>query len=1309
MQPSCKFVGIRPEPLVNDPYMNVKRVLKVTGKILLWIAAVWAALIIILQIVLSSSFLTKTANRLASEYLDADVSIGKLSFSTLRHFPNVSVKVDSVTVTYPADRFAGLQDGAFLLRAGCGEEADTLASLGSFSAAVNVAALAAGQIRIPYIGITAPRLFAKDFGNGKANWNIVKEGAAEEDEAEEVSDSTSSSGGLPFKIVIDRVSLRDRMTLVYCSVPDTIYATVLLKEMNLRLANQKFGGKKKAGEAIAEAIPDSLKMRLDSLDRLEASSDGLPGSDGGFDGAPEDRPEPTPDMIEQFKTRQAQMSEKAGEAMREFRQAPGESVKEAKKAMRDIGGGGRLSFRVDSLAVGGRMGGDTLSFRMDMLDLSGRGNRINLRASARANVAMRSLGRVSVPMELRSRFSFLRGGKPGVRISGFKATVADIPFYMDADLRFPGDSIYVKGKFGVQECVVSDVLGYFDKTAFAPLLAQLHTDARLSLDATATGYYSSSSGTLPAVSATLRIPESSLRYDLIDSDNTLAIDVTASMDSKGSTSVSLSELSVYGMGISLFASGSAGDLLGRDPLFGFDAKVGVSLDTLRPLVRDSLGYIIGGSLEFAAKGSLRQSQMSMARIAEADLSGSLSTPRLVAISPSDSIALRLDSLDVKIYSFENEHSRTPGQDDRLLGLEASLDSLNANYKRSIDIRVADLSMRAMSDGSLVSSLDSTSTSADSNAFFPFGGNIKAGLLAMQDQNDQRLGLRGTDNRFSLFPSRENPAIPVLRLSSETDLLYAVTSDTRASMHNLEMDATAAMNSIERKAKARAFLDSLAKANPDVPKDSLRFLLRSGRGDHRPPEGLSEDDFKGSDLDLRLDAALAKYFMDWDIEGSVKLERAGVGTPMLPLRNSLEGVDASFNNNEVSVNNFHLTSGSSALDVGLKISNLRPVLMGRGRLMVDVGIVSDSLNANELIAAYLKGQEYIKAETYLDTTSLDTYTDAFEETYVLEDLADTTVSMGLIVIPKNLLVNATLDVKNIGYSNLSIDTLCASVKVQDRVAQISGARAVSNMGSMGFEGFYSTQSKEDISAGFDLTMEDITAEDVVALIPAVDSLMPMLTAFKGKLGCTLSATTEIDTLMNLKPSTLNGVLRIQGQGLTLEDDEAIQKLVKLLMFKNKENWQIDSMTVEGIVSDSVLEIFPFVLKVDRYTLALSGVQNLDTSFKYHISVIKSPLPFRIGLNIKGNLEKYKFGIGKAKYKSADVPVFSTVIDETRLSLTESIRNVFQRGVDNIMRDNGAQSAIQRRKEEIGYVPAYDEEMDEISEEEQAELDAYSESE
>ena len=40
----------------------------------------------------------------------------------------------------------------------------------------------------------------------------------------------------------------------------------------------------------------------------------------------------------------------------------------------------------------------------------------------------------------------------------------------------------------------------------------------------------------------------------------------------------------------------------------------------------------------------------------------------------------------------------------------------------------------------------------------------------------------------------------------------------------------------------------------------------------------------------------------------------------------------------------------------------------------------------------------------------------------------------------------------------------------------------------------------MSAGFDLNLVDITADKVITLIPAVDSIIPMLKNFKGMLDC-----------------------------------------------------------------------------------------------------------------------------------------------------------------------------------------------------------------
>jgi hypothetical protein len=110
------------------------------------------------------------------------------------------------------------------------------------------------------------------------------------------------------------------------------------------------------------------------------------------------------------------------------------------------------------------------------------------------------------------------------------------------------------------------------------------------------------------------------------------------------------------------------------------------------------------------------------------------------------------------------------------------------------------------------------------------------------------------------------------------------------------------------------------------------------------------------------------------------------------------------------------------------------------------------------------------------------------------------------------------------------------------------------------------------------------------------------------------------------------------------------------------------------------------------------------FKYHVSIIKSPLVFKIGVDLYGpEFEQMKFKIGKPKYKNANVPVFTAVIDETRINLVESIHSIFEKGVELAVKENERQEAIEELKQQIGYVNAAEQQIEELSAEEQQQLE------
>ena len=224
------------------------------------------------------------------------------------------------------------------------------------------------------------------------------------------------------------------------------------------------------------------------------------------------------------------------------------------------------------------------------------------------------------------------------------------------------------------------------------------------------------------------------------------------------------------------------------------------------------------------------------------------------------------------------------------------------------------------------------------------------------------------------------------------------------------------------------------------------------------------------------------------------------------------------------------------------------------------------------------------------------------------------------------------------------------------------------------------------------------------MPSVDTLIPLLKSFKGNLDCEIAATTALDTNMNLVMPSINGIMRISGKDLTIQENDTYRSLARLLMMKNKREGHIGDMTVEGVIQNNIVEIFPFVISMDRYKLALSGIQNLDMSYKYHASLIQSPFRIKLGVDVFGDdFDNMKFKVGKAKYKSENVPVFSAVIDETKINLLTSIQNIFDRGVDAVIKENMQKSAILEHKKKIGYVRAVDVNIEELSDQEQKELE------
>jgi hypothetical protein len=380
--------------------------------------------------------------------------------------------------------------------------------------------------------------------------------------------------------------------------------------------------------------------------------------------------------------------------------------------------------------------------------------------------------------------------------------------------------------------------------------------------------------------------------------------------------------------------------------------------------------------------------------------------------------------------------------------------------------------------------------------------------------------------------------------------------------------------------------------------------------------------------------------------------------MFPLRNRIEDPQMKFNLNSISIEKGNIHSGSSSFAVSGEVSGIKGALSRGSRLKAILKVDADTLNFNELTRALSAGEEYMaKGAAYKDSLMKADNEESLENAIALEG-ADSLNRMSLIIIPRNIEATLDMNVKYGIYSSIVLHKASGKVNSRNRCLQITDFNATTSAGAMDLNAFYRTRSRKDLAAGFDLQFTDMDMGEFITLYPGMDTLLPMLKSFEGIINCQIAATTQIDTNMNVVLPTIEGVARIKGDSLVLLDGETFAEIAKMLKFKNREKNLVDSIAVEVSIKDNQIEVYPFIMKMDRYTTAISGKQDLDMNLDYHISVLKSPLPMRMGINISGNMDDFKFGIGKAKYKDTNLPVYSKVIDSTRVNLLEKIKDIYK---------------------------------------------------
>ena len=796
-----------------------------------------------------------------------------------------------------------------------------------------------------------------------------------------------------------------------------------------------------------------------------------------------------------------------------------------------------------------------------------------------------------------------------------------------------------------------------------PVVKTLSTDARIGAGVRLTRPFNTLTDTIPYADVWLRVEPCEVALGSSRMHDVEAR-VTAHLrgDNLAAATVDIERLHTAGPATELTLRGTVSDI-GSDPYFDGSLTGYSDLGRLPDVLLNLVGGSLQGTLRADLRLSGRPSMFGRDDFHNLAARGSLQGNGLYWLSDDTTRAAYVHSAKLQFGTSETLKTADGKRADSLLQASILLDSLSY-LDHDINVRATGFSLGA--------GASNRKMSADTTAIVPMGGTLKMTSLRVQSISDsiavvaRELGGRVTMRRYN-----GEARMPEFALDIAAGRLAVGSPDVRFMLTDAHIGADAhLLPQPERRKRIKHTADSLGKAHPELPLDSVYALAIA---EHRRKAGARprvHAETTANDreiIDWGTSRGLARLLTRWEMNGTVTAARAGLYTPAFPLRNRVRNFNLTFNTDSVRLNNVQYKVGRSDFTVSGRITNIRRALTsrtGRQVLRMDFDMVSDTVDVNQLAAATFAGAAYSQRRAAGEATGLSVPDNADAgELPGHDDVAAADSAAGPVLLPGNVEAEVQLRANNILYSDLLLHNLSGSALMSNGRLNFHNLKASSDIGSVDLSALYSAPTEKDMQFGFGMVLKGFNIERFLKLVPAVDSIMPLMRDISGIIDANIAATVDLEPNMDLDLTTLNAAIRLEGEQLRLLDSETYRTMAKWLMFKDKKHDVIDSMSVELLIDKGMMEMFPFVFNLDRYRLGVQGFNDMAMNFDYHVAVLKSPLPFKFGITVKGNPDDYKIRLGKARFNEHTAIARPAIVDTTRVNLLRQIEGVFRRGVAN----------------------------------------------
>ena len=410
---------------------------------------------------------------------------------------------------------------------------------------------------------------------------------------------------------------------------------------------------------------------------------------------------------------------------------------------------------------------------------------------------------------------------------------------------------------------------------------------------------------------------------------------------------------------------------------------------------------------------------------------------------------------------------------------------------------------------------------------------------------------------------------------------------------------------------------------------------------------------------RRDTSATTLLAEWNPEVDVDFKEGNLFFSSMDERVSIPDIRFTYLNDSLYLDESRVVIGQSDFALRGVVTAISDYLDDKGLLTADLSFVSDNADVDELLelvsgfGANDGADEGIGNEAGNGENEMAAQVaggEISEESEVSGDIEEDDSEP--FIVPMGVDVNLHTDIKRAHALGQDIENVRGGITVKDGVAVVRQLGFTSDAARMQMTAMYKSPRKNHLFVGLDFHLMEIQIDKLIDMIPAIDSVVPMLKSFSGEAEFHLALQTNLDSKYQPKKSTLLGAASIEGKDLVVLDSETFDTIASMLLFSKKTVNKIDSLEVDVTLFRDEVDIYPFLIGMDNYQVILSGRHNLDMSFNYHLDCLS---PVRLGLDVKGSLDNLKFALTPTKYKNLFKPERRNDIQERTLKLMEMINS------------------------------------------------------